>query len=66
MNDEPTAKLTEPTTDDNRAATRAESTANEKGAGKESSSATPHLLMFNAGDADACTADSCTVTIQKG
>jgi hypothetical protein len=47
MNNQPTAKLTEPTT-------------NEIGVGKESSSPTPNLVMFNAADAGACTGDRCT------
>jgi hypothetical protein len=48
MNNQPTTKLTEPTT-------------NENGAGKESSSPTPNLVMFNAGGAGSCTAgDRCT------
>jgi len=47
MSKQPTAKLTEPTT-------------NENGARKGLSSPTPNLVMFNAGGAGACTADRCT------
>jgi hypothetical protein len=47
MNNQPTAKLTE-------------STMNENGTGNESSSPTPNLLMFNAGGAGTCTCDRCT------
>jgi hypothetical protein len=47
MNNQPTAKLTEPTSDKNRA-------------GKGSSSPTPNLLMFNAAGAGTCIGDTCT------
>ena len=46
MSKQPTAKLTEPTT-------------NENGARKELSSPTPNLVMFNAGGAGVCTGDRC-------
>jgi hypothetical protein len=48
MNNQPTANLTEPTT-------------NENGAGKEASASTPDLLMFNVAGAGACTGDTCTL-----
>jgi hypothetical protein len=60
MNSQPTAKLTEPTTDETRAAKLTEPTTNENGARKESSSPTPTLLMFNAAGAGACTGDRYT------
>jgi len=60
MYNQPTAKLTEPTTDENRAAKLTEPTMNENGAGKESSAPTPNLLMFNAAGAGTCTGDTCT------
>jgi hypothetical protein len=47
MNNQPTAMLTEPTT-------------NENAAGKEASSPTPDLLMFDAVGAGTCTDDTCT------
>jgi hypothetical protein len=44
MNNQPTAMLTEPTTNEHRAAKLTEPTTNENGVGKKSSSPTPKLL----------------------
>jgi hypothetical protein len=60
MNNQPTAKITEPTTDENRTAKLTEPMTNENAAGKEASSPTPNLLMFNAVGAGTCTDDTCT------
>ena len=60
MYKQPTAELTEPTTDENRAANVTEPTMNENGAEKESSAPTPNLLMFNAAGAGTCTGDTYT------
>lgn len=60
MYNQPTAKLTEPTTDEKWAAKLTVPTMNQNGAGKGSSSPTPNLLMFNAAGADTCTGDTCT------
>ncbi len=46
MNNKPAAKRTEPT-------------MNECGEGRESSSPAAIHWMFNFGDSDACTADTC-------
>jgi hypothetical protein len=66
MNTRPTAKIPEPATDDLRAATLTDPTANEHGAEKDATSTSPTLLMVNADDAAARSADGCTVPIRKG
>lgn len=61
-------KTTEPATDEQQAFGPTRVVTNEDEAGKEASSPSPTLRMFDAGEdeAGACTADSCAVTIRKG